>query len=511
MKRNVIFLTLLVGWFSNLNSSKAQGVFAYLVKGVVTDSITRKPIEVATISLLNADKKVVALTYSDENGLFKSTDIAPGAYFLSLSFMGYTPVTKPFAVAQDSPVVDVGTLWLQPQARQLATVTVIGSRQLVEQQPGMLIYNAEKDISNQGGTAADVLRKAPILNVDAAGNVTMRGNRNLHILINGKYSGQMARNAADALNMMPANSIKAVEVITSPSARYDAEGAAGVINIITKKSRQSVIGNVELVGGNLQQALNPRLALSRGKWNLGSYLHLHQFRKREENNMGRLTVANGQPTGRLQQTVVRDNHKPHSSGDVQLEFTPDSANRFSLSVNGWLGNWPENRDQYTERFSTDGVVLENYRQQVTTQAPNRGIDLNLGYTHTFHKPGKELYLMARHSNSVDNYSYDARQQAADRPLLYRETNDNRTHNQEWTFQTDYIQPFAKQAQHAWESGAKLILRTNRSNYQVAASADTNPDQLIAVASRSDVFSYAQNVALATVSLNSNGRRDGLCR
>ena len=114
-------------------------------------------------------------------------------------------------------------------------VTVTGSRQLIEQQPGMLIYNAEKDISNQGWTAADILRKAPILNVDPAGNVTMRGNRNLRILINGKYSGQMARSAADALNMMPANSIKASEVITSPSARYDAEGAAGVINIITKK------------------------------------------------------------------------------------------------------------------------------------------------------------------------------------------------------------------------------------------------------------------------------------
>ena len=112
--------------------------------------------------------------------------------------------------------------------------------------------------------------------------------------------------------------------------------------------------------------------------------------------------------GRIrEQTVIRDNYKPHSSGDIQLEFTPDSANRVSLSVNGWLGNWPDNRDQHTQRFSTDGVMLENYRQQVTTQAPNRGVDLNLSYTHSFHKPGQELYLMARHSNSVGNYSYYA--------------------------------------------------------------------------------------------------------
>ncbi|WP_232541128.1 outer membrane beta-barrel family protein [Spirosoma endbachense] len=357
----------------------------------------------------------------------------------------------------------------------------------------MLIYNAEKDISNQGGTAADVLRKAPILNVDAAGNVTMRGNRNLRILINGKYSGQMARSAADALNMMPANSIKAIEVITSPSAKYDAEGAAGVINIITKKGQQQMSGTVEVVAGNLEQAINPRISVSRDKWNVSSYLHIHQFRNREEVNLNRLTFENGTPTGRIQQDVTRDNTKPHGSGDLQIEFTPDSTNVFHFSVNGWLGNWPNNSDQHNRRFAANGTLLEDFRQNVTTKSPNRGIDLNLGFTHKFRKPGEELYIMAQHTNSVDDYYYDARQTDVDQQLLYREVNDNHTNNQEWTLQTDYVRPFAKRSQHAWESGAKLILRDNRSTYQLWASQIENPSQLVPVASRSDLFTYSQNV------------------
>jgi hypothetical protein len=166
---------------------------SFQVKGIVTDSAGQKNIEFATISILDQEQKVVALTYSDENGIFKSGDISSGKYFINLSFVGYRQKNLPFQVSPDKPVFDFGSILLIPDVNQLQTVTVTGTRQLVEQQPGMLIYNAEKDMSNNGGTAADVLRKAPILNVDAAGNVSMRGSSNLRILINGKYSGQMAR------------------------------------------------------------------------------------------------------------------------------------------------------------------------------------------------------------------------------------------------------------------------------------------------------------------------------
>ncbi|SKB51359.1 outer membrane beta-barrel family protein [Dyadobacter psychrophilus] len=491
---NILFTTLILSALIS-NASFSQTKPAYLIKGYVIDSVSKKPVEYATISILDAEKKVVALTYSDENGLFKSADISTGTYFLNLSFVGYSQKMVAFKI-QSAQVLDLGTINLSPETNQLKAVTITGQKQLVEQQPGMLIYNAEKDISNQGGTAADVLRKAPILNVDAAGNVSMRGSSNLRILINGKYSGQMARSPGDALNMMPAGSIKSVEVITSPSARYDAEGAAGVINIITKKGTKSASGTIEAVAGNLEQAINPRLSGNRDKWNITSAFHMHRLRTKELVNTDRTTLENGIAKGKVNQNIESDNIKPHGSGDIQVEFAPDSANVFNFSANGWLGNWPQNSEQSNRRSLPDGTLLESYKQSVSTKAPNKGMDLNLGYTHKFAKPGEELYLMAQHNRAVDSYDYNAFQRDNEQTLMYRETNDNRTKNSEWTIQGDYILPFSPSGKHALESGVKAIFRNVSSVYHVEASNEENPDVLLPVAERSDQFDYRQDVFAA---------------
>lgn len=476
-------------------TSFSQALPGYLIKGTLIDSASSKAIEFATISILDDRQQVVALTYSDENGFFKSTDIKTGSHFLNLSFVGYRQKQIAFTISSTAPY-DFGSIKLISDVKQLDAVTVTGMKQLVEQQPGMLIYNAEKDISNTGGTAADVLRKAPILNVDAAGNVTMRGNSNLRILINGKYSGQMARSAADALNMMPAGSIKSVEVITSPSARYDAEGAAGVINIITKKGNQSTSGTIEAVGGNLEQAINPRIAINRDKWNVSSTLHLHRFRDKELSSIDRTTFGNGTETGKVRQEIVRDNAKPHSSGDVQIEYLADSASIFNFSVNGWLGNWPQNSEQHNSRLTPDGQIIDQFYQSVKTKAPNKGIDLNLGYTKKFRKPGEELYLMAQHNRSVDDFNYNATQRDDEQFIIYREINDNTTRNREWTFQGDYILPLTTSGKHALESGVKVILRNVGSDYQVQATENGLPDNLSTIPSRTDRFDYRQDVLAA---------------
>ncbi|WP_221391633.1 outer membrane beta-barrel family protein [Dyadobacter sp. NIV53] len=495
MKSDFKFIIFLILFFiSGLHKDlNAQNLTGYRIRGYIIDSVSKKPVEFATISILDSAKNVVALTYSDENGLFKSADISNGLFSLNLSFVGYRQKTIPFRIQSQNPVFEFGRIYLIADVTQLKAVTITGTKQLIEQQPGMLIYNAENDISNQGGTAADVLRKAPILNVDAAGNVTMRGNANLRILINGKYSGQMARSPGDALNMMPANSIKSIEVITSPSARYDAEGAAGVINIITKKGNESVSGTIELVTGNLEQAINPRISLNRDKWNISSNLHLHRFRNKELTSLERITKENGVETGRIYQDIIRDNAKPHSSGDLQVEFAPDSANLFNFSLNGWLGNWPQNSEQHNRRFLPDGTLVEEYRQSVKTKAPNKGVDFNLGYTRKFKKPGEELYFMAQHNLSADVYNYNALQRDNEEILMYQEINNNRTTNREWTFQSDYILPLSPTGRHALESGVKTILRNVSSVYDVSASQDNQSDLLLPIAARSDQFDYQQNV------------------
>lgn len=474
----------------------AQSFNSFVVQGIIIDSSTKKNIEFATISMVDTDQKVVAITYSDENGLFKSADIGPGVYLLNLSLIGYSQKSLPFAISPEKPVFDFGRILLKPGANELNTVIITGTKQLVEQQPGMLIYNADKDISNSGGTAADVLRKAPILNVDAAGNVTMRGNANLRILINGKFSGQMARNPGDALNMMPAGSIKSVEIITSPSARYDAEGAAGVINIITKKGQKEISGTLELVGGNLEQALNPRISVNRDKWTMNSTLHIHRFRNKELTILERNTLEGGKVEERLLQETTSDNTNPHSSGDVQIEFAPDSLNLFNFSVNGWLGKWPQNKEQTNKTLSPNGTLINVSQQRARTDAPSKGIDVNLGYTRKFKKPGEELYLMMQHNRSVDVFNYNALQTNVEQIPLYLELNNNRTNSNEWTFQSDYILPLAESGKQALESGLKAILRNGGTVYDVQESVNGQNENVVPVLSRSDVFDFKQNVLAA---------------
>jgi outer membrane receptor protein involved in Fe transport len=491
--RKILFKFCALAFFVlSEKSALAQRVTWFLIKGEVVDSVSNKPIEFATISILDVKHEVIALTYSDENGLFKSTDVSVGQFSLNLSFVGYKQKNISFNVSS-AGTVELGTIFMQSEATLLKTVTISGTKQLVEQQPGMLIYNAEKDISNMGGTAADVLRKAPILNVDAAGNVSMRGSSNLRILINGKYSGQMARNSADALNMMPAGMIKSVEVITSPSARYDAEGAAGVINIITKKGNQNSSGTIEAVIGNLEQAINPRIAINRDKWNWSSTLHLHRFRNKQVISMEREILENDRFAGKIIQDEIQDNTKPHSSGDFQVEYAPDSANHFNFSVNAWLGSWPQNSEQNFRSFDAANVLINQYHQFVKTKAPRLGADLNIGYTRKFRKPGEELYLIVQHNRSHDQFNYDALQQDREHVLSYREINDNRNTNHEWTFQSDFILPFGNGSKHALETGLKAILRNATSDFRVSASDTYAPEVLMPVQSRTDVFNYSQDV------------------
>jgi uncharacterized surface anchored protein len=214
------------------------------ITAIVIDSLTKKPIDYATVSLAKVkDGKTINGGVTDEKGKVVLSNISPDEYKLSIGFMGYTAKNIIVKTTEARPDNNVGTISLVASASLLKEVNVVGAKAVIENKVDRMVYNAEADGTNAGGDATDVMRKVPMLSVDINGNVQLRGS-SVRVLINGKPSGTMANSVADALKMIPAEQIKSVEVITSPSAKYDAEGAGGIINIITKKSNaQGVSGN----------------------------------------------------------------------------------------------------------------------------------------------------------------------------------------------------------------------------------------------------------------------------
>ncbi|HEY8933873.1 MAG TPA: TonB-dependent receptor, partial [Cyclobacteriaceae bacterium] len=372
------------------------------------------------------------------------------------------------------------------------------------------VYNAENDATAKGGDATDVLKRVPMLSVDLDGNVSMRGSSNIKVLINNKPSTIAASSVADALKMIPADQIKSVEVITSPSAKYDAEGSGGIINIITKKNTlQGLVLNIDGSGG--YRGSNLGLNGSYRKKNMGF-------------SLGGFGRANYNVNGSFnnKQTIFDENHNAISTttqradtrntglfGNYTLGWDYDINKNNSLAASVKYG--VRNNNSYQDNFTTITNDLLVSTGQVNTKDLSGTVDASLNYTHTFTKPQREFNLLALYSrNDRTNDYYNTSLSSSD-VLSYRK-NLNGSYNQEITVQADYQTPIG--TTQLVEFGGKNISRSVSSNYKyLVAGSDGN--YLSSPTQPANVFNYNQNVTagylsytlsfLKTYSLKAGGR------
>ena len=204
------------------------------ILGTVVDSSNATPIEYVSISVLNREGEVVTGGLTDAQGKFQIHDIQPGQYQVRIEFMGFKTITlKDIKLnLRRNPKVDLGQIILAASALELDEVKVIDDKPIFEFEADKMVYNSSDDIVAGSGTAEDVLNKVPMVTVDQDGEISLRGNPNVKILVNGRPN----RQEGDVDNI-PASLIDKVEIITSPSAKYDPEGMAGIINIVLKKGK----------------------------------------------------------------------------------------------------------------------------------------------------------------------------------------------------------------------------------------------------------------------------------
>jgi len=219
------------------------------ISGSVIDSLTSIPIEYTSISVMGEDNQVVTGGVTNSQGKFHIEKIRPGNYSLKIEFMGYVPViiSEISLSFRGSRTRDIGIIKLQPSAIELEAVKVIDDKPIFEFETDKLIYNSSDDIIADSGTAEDVLNKVPMVVVDQDGEVTLRGNPNVKILVNGRPN--RTGEGSNDVDNIPASLIDRVEVITSPSAKYDPDGMAGIINIVLKKGKyEGLNGSIKING-----------------------------------------------------------------------------------------------------------------------------------------------------------------------------------------------------------------------------------------------------------------------
>ncbi|OUJ76365.1 TonB-dependent receptor domain-containing protein [Hymenobacter crusticola] len=461
--------------------------------GSVVNATTKQPVEFATVGLLDqATGNMIEGGVCDAKGEFAFSKLADGEYKLTVSFVGFQPQTVEHVKVASGSSQKLAVVALAPTAQQLGEVKVTGERELIESKADRLVYNAEKDQSNTGGTAADVLKKTPMLSLDSDGNPELRGSTSVKVLVNGKPSGMLANNIADALRRMPADRIKSVEVITSPSAKYDAEGAGGVINIILKKGDLSgTTGSVSATVGNMNNSLNSSLTQHKGKLTTTSELGLASYFNRYRSDISRTDVLAPGELGQLSQRTATRNYNQGLTGRLNFDYDLTTKDVLTLGANTELFRYRGTRGM-TSTYLAPGLPDDSYRRDIEwPYADNRfpSLDVNAGYTRTGKRPKQEFSVLGLLSTSSGRQAYFLDQFRTE-GLDYRETNVNTSRNRELTFQTDYAQP--TDSTGLLEMGAKTILRRAGSDYTVQADS-LEGRGLTLVPSRSNQFDYQQNV------------------
>jgi outer membrane receptor protein involved in Fe transport len=438
--------------------------------GSVMDSAQAKAVEFASIALYNKTTgKAIDGTVADEKGKFTLAKLVAGDYRVLVSFVGFRNKTIENVTLGNGQSLDLGTIQLSSSVKTLAEVTVTGQAAIIEEKVDRLVYNADKDITAKGGDATDILRKVPLLTVDLDGNVSLRGSSNIRVLINNKPSTIVASSVADALKQIPADQIKTVEVITSPSAKYDAEGSGGIINIITKKnSLQGLNLNIDSGVGNRGSMLSLNGSYRKGKagFTLGGFGRA-MYNTITKTNLDQTSQVNNVSTLTRQ---TGDGTSQGLFGQYNLGFDYDLAKNQSLTAGVRYGvrNMISQQDLVTQLF-TNGTLGSTSNRNVDSKNLSGTVDANVDYLHTF-KPQQEWSISTLYSRNDLTNNFDADLLNGSGALTGRQQNLNKNVNQEFTLQTDYQTPIKKN--QLIEFGAKGIIRQVNSDYRYLLAGPT---------------------------------------
>ncbi|CAA0239045.1 TonB-dependent outer membrane receptor [Tenacibaculum maritimum] len=459
MKKLLLFIFCIYNISLYAQKPKMHTKQTSLLSGIVLEASTRQPLEYATIILTDLKNQQITGGITNEKGLFLIR-VPQGSYDINIEFIGFK--TKQLSNKILTNHTSLGTILLSEDTETLEEVEVIAEKSTIEIRLDKKIYNVGKDMTVKGGSVSDVLDNVPAVHVDAEGTVSLRGNENVRILIDGKPSSLIGLNSTDALRNLPAEAIEKVEVITSPSARYDAEGTAGILNIILKKGNiRGVNGAINLTTGIPEVlSISPNLNYRAQKINLFSNMN-YSYRKSPGNSQTFFTNFNPDTTIKdfrnEDRFFDRKNTNINTSLGLEYYLTKNSSitSSFFYKKNNshtTTTNFTENSNLSNSLTSTENRI-ENEDKKTTDK------QYTLNYTNNFHGKGKKLVIEAQYndSSSLENAPVSV-------AGILEEINSQITNSKDFLFQIDYLIPFGKNSQ--LEFGHKTTVQDLFSDFKV---------------------------------------------
>lgn len=434
---------------------RAQGV----VQGSLRSASGGAPLEFATVSVYRqADSSLVDGALTDLEGAFR-LELPFGQYYMVCQFLGFQSQTLPnLALNSRQPTLNLGEITLAEDAVALAEVEVKALRSQMELKLDKRVFNVAQDLTNAGRTAADILDNVPSVTVDVDGQVSLRGSQQVRILIDGKPSGLVGLSDAEGLRRLQGDQIESIEVITNPSSRYDAEGEAGIINIVLKKDKkQGVNGSFALTAGYPDNyGASYSLNFRRRKVNFFSNFGLNYRKGPGEGSGLQETYENGALASYF--TTARTHSRGSLGGNMQLGADWFLTDRQTLTASGLyrLGRGQNESELIYRDFDALGQFLGSSRRSDDEQENENNIELALGYRKTYDTPDRQLTIDFKYIDDEDLEESDYLQTSlpeGDR-LVQRSSNTENERNV--LFQTDYVHPLPGDAR--LEGGMKANLR-----------------------------------------------------
>jgi len=441
--KNIFLALILIGLTPKLYAQRPQGGgpgnFTKLkIEGAVIDKETQEPLEYATISLVNERfPERIQGGITDTKGKF-NLEVFPGKYDVTVEYIGFDKITLKDKMIQSN--VDLGTFQLEIAAEALEGVELVGERTEVEIRLDKRIYNVGKDITVRGGSVADVLDNVPSVSVDVEGNVALRGNENVRILINGKPSGLVGLSGPQGLRSLPAESIEKVEVVTSPSARYEASGTAGILNIILKKEELEGFNGSFIVNGGLPTTYggNATLNWRTKKMNIFSTTSL---RNSESRGGGIFESENFNPVSFVNED--RDYQRNRNSVFFNLGAEYYFDDKTSLVVSGFVrkSNNESNNTTEIDNLNSAGVVIDQFGRYQFEEELDNSQQLTANFTKKFDDKGHELIIEFQTEASGENES-----DLAENTRTFNQESDTTEDQKRTLLQMDYVWPVNENTQ-----------------------------------------------------------------